>query len=705
MSGPRAIGPYEVVGSLGEGGMGRVLEVRHPDLPGRRLALKLVRARDLRPEPRRRLVREAERLARVHHPGVVRVHAAGELPEGPYLVMDLVEGETLAELLTRRGSLPPEEAGALALRLAEALAALHAAGLVHRDLKPGNVLIRPDGSPVLIDFGLAWAADVERLTRTGALVGTPYFLPPELLDGSPPGPSSPTLDVWGLGTLLHALLSGRGPFEDSSSFLEAARRITTQEPEWPAAPAPLLRVLRRALAKRPQDRQPDARVFAEELRAALSGADQQRPPRRLLWGGLVGALLAAGGAAALLSRQSDPPRPARASPSEPGGQPPIEARPAPSVAEAPGRAPLRWSRLELPWSPPRAAGIFLPGGRILAWEPRGSGPGRLVEWGFTPPAPPAPSGRSWELPGPVDLLDANAAGLVLLSSDRALLRLDLAPGGAARLEPLQLGLELDGARRAMALAPDGGRVALAVTREDGPERVIVLQLSPSEPRAVLDRVFMPRGRFVSSVLLDEDLIVASYGSVGENCLERTRSAGGDRREVPTTTVPVLVWRDPQGRPWVATESYYLHEVDFAAGTVAPQLSGVGARSHMDTAGGLVLPPSHSGVPLALGLTATAGGARLCSLSSEPPDFLRAPSGTDPLRQRELRLWAEEEQGWVNTGGIGAWPAPLTSLDVSPDGAWLLLGHGGALELWAADAVPSLEPGAAGLPAYERVKRE
>src|SRR4051812_13724607 len=149
------IGPYEVVAPLGRGGMGRVVEARHPDLP-RRLALKVIDPGLLDAEGLARFAREGEALARLRHPHVVAVHAAGRTAQGiPYLVMELVEG---APPDLRAGPLPPRRAAEIARDAADAVAALHAAGLVHRDVKPDNVVVRADGRATLVDLGLARAA-------------------------------------------------------------------------------------------------------------------------------------------------------------------------------------------------------------------------------------------------------------------------------------------------------------------------------------------------------------------------------------------------------------------------------------------------------------------------------------------------------------------------------------------------------------------
>ncbi|MCO5171701.1 MAG: serine/threonine protein kinase [Planctomycetes bacterium] len=265
----RRVGPYEVMRELGRGGMGVVYEVRDPALP-RRLALKLILDGG-GSEVVARFVREAELLARVRHPGVVAVHAVGRAPEGPYVVMDLVEGEPLARLAAR--GLDPARAAALVRALCDAVEALHAQGVLHRDLKPQNVIVRPDGAPVLLDFGVARdAASATSLTRTGQVLGTPRYMAPEQAEGKGGRPHDRRTDVYGLGAILFELLGGAPPFAEVEGGLGVLVAVQERAPRWPAAPEALGRVLRRAMARRPEDRPPTA--------AALGAALRGRPARR-----------------------------------------------------------------------------------------------------------------------------------------------------------------------------------------------------------------------------------------------------------------------------------------------------------------------------------------------------------------------------------------------------------------------------------------
>jgi transposase InsO family protein len=268
------IGSYTVVRPLGRGGMGAVFEVHEP-ATGRRLALKLLTPSAHGARAQRRFLREAQALARVRHPGVVVIHEVGESPHGPFLVMDLVEGETLTEA----NPLPEERAAEVTAALAEAVEALHSVGLLHRDLKPDNVMLRRDtGAPVLLDFGLVLVEDDDRLTRTGQTLGTPFAMSPEQAAGVKE--LTEAVDVYGLGLVLYMALTGRPPFE-REGLMEQAVAICREEPEWPSVDPGLLAVLRKAMAKSPEDRHGSAAELRRDLERFLAG-DAPRVRGRLL---------------------------------------------------------------------------------------------------------------------------------------------------------------------------------------------------------------------------------------------------------------------------------------------------------------------------------------------------------------------------------------------------------------------------------------
>jgi hypothetical protein len=259
---PQTIGPYQVVRELGRGGMGVVYEVRHPEIP-RPLALKLMPSGNAGAADLLRFQREGELLARVRHPNLLRVHQLAGAAEGVYLVTDLVEGRPL---LASSGGRPLEarRAAEVVRAVADGLAAAHALGIVHRDLKPDNVILQPDGTPVLIDFGLARASESQRLTATGALVGTPAYMAPEQALGAT-APVDARTDVYGLGAVLFALLAGRAPF-DGATLAALLARVIEEEAEWPPDADPALVAIGRvAMARAPADRYPTAVALRDDL--------------------------------------------------------------------------------------------------------------------------------------------------------------------------------------------------------------------------------------------------------------------------------------------------------------------------------------------------------------------------------------------------------------------------------------------------------
>ncbi len=269
------IGPYQIQEELGRGGMGVVFKVLAPD--GNLYALKLFTTRASSRDPRRlrRIQREVEALRCTNHPGLVRAIDAGVHGEAIYLVMEYVEGEPLAEAIRKRGAFPPREAAEICAGLARTLHYLHSKGLVHRDVKPANVIF--DGEAIrLTDLGLVRFTDSqEGLTQEGAMVGTPGFCAPELLSVKHAQDVGPAVDVYGLGATLFALLAGEPPFQGDSAYEVAVRTAG----EAPARPSGVLRAIKaktplqrsldevclRCLAKDPAERYASALELAEEL--------------------------------------------------------------------------------------------------------------------------------------------------------------------------------------------------------------------------------------------------------------------------------------------------------------------------------------------------------------------------------------------------------------------------------------------------------
>jgi hypothetical protein len=297
------LGPFVLRGQLGQGGMGVVYRAWDP-VAEREVALKLNRIPAENHRRRERFRREGELTARLSHPGIVRVHSAGEVAGAHYIAYELVEDACeLDSAFATRGLDARVE---LVLEAALALAHAHEIGVVHRDVKPANVLVDAEGRVRVADFGLGAARDLHRLTQTGAMVGTPSYMAPEQFGGlAEPGPGA---DVWGLGVILYQALTGALPFE-GKTLLELGAQVTSLDPAPPTERAPeispgLERVCLTALTRDLQGRYPHAGAMARDLQQCVRGeaptyAEGLRGGRR--WRGASLAALAVGAVTILLS--------------------------------------------------------------------------------------------------------------------------------------------------------------------------------------------------------------------------------------------------------------------------------------------------------------------------------------------------------------------------------------------------------------------
>jgi tRNA A-37 threonylcarbamoyl transferase component Bud32 len=281
MTGPdRSLGPegrYRLVRRIGAGGMGEVWAADDAVL-GRRVALKVL-VQELADDARatRRFVREARATAKLTHPNVTRIYDFGRDGGLPYLVMELLEGDTLADRLAG-GPLPPAEAARIGAAVADALDAAHGRGIIHRDIKPGNVLLTPAGEVKVMDFGIAAAADETHSTTGSGLYGTAAYISPERAAGQP---ATPAADIYSLGAVLYELLTGRPPFIGDSPVLvvrahlhERPRPVRELAP-W--VPVRLADACEAALAKDPTYRPSSAAALAIRLRTAPSRPEAPVP--------------------------------------------------------------------------------------------------------------------------------------------------------------------------------------------------------------------------------------------------------------------------------------------------------------------------------------------------------------------------------------------------------------------------------------------
>jgi beta-lactam-binding protein with PASTA domain/predicted Ser/Thr protein kinase len=278
-------GRYRIIRRLGGGGMGVVYQAEDM-LLGRDVAVKVLRAHLAEDDAfRRRFAREGRSAAALSHPNIVQVYDVGETPEGvPYLVMEYVEGRTLERIVRERGALGEREAVDVAIQVASALAEAHRRGVVHRDIKPLNILVRADGTVKVADFGIARAASGATLVNTGTIVGSAHYVSPEQARG---GYVDEKTDVYSLGVVLFEMLTGRTPFQGDTAIAVALKHLQEEVP----APSSLANVSRRleavvlrALEKDPSRRYPNAGALLADLegvRAALeAGGGGARAARR-----------------------------------------------------------------------------------------------------------------------------------------------------------------------------------------------------------------------------------------------------------------------------------------------------------------------------------------------------------------------------------------------------------------------------------------
>jgi eukaryotic-like serine/threonine-protein kinase len=300
----RQVGRYRVQSRLGRGGMATVYRAHDPSI-GRDVAIKFLHpSMSEDTECRVRFLRESRAAGGLSHPNIVVVHDVGEIEGRPYMAMELVNGTTLSDLLEKTKTLPVRDVVAIGLQLAQALEYAHSRGIVHRDIKPGNIMLLADGQSIKVaDFGIAHIEDGsgEQRTMVGAVLGTPQYMSPEQTRGDKIDGRS---DLFSVGIVLYQMLAGERPFR-GESLVAVATKIASEEPtalsqKRPGLPASLRRVVDRCLAKAPAQRYQSGQELADALRkvqteiddSARESSKKRLVPLRVKWAATMGLIVA-----------------------------------------------------------------------------------------------------------------------------------------------------------------------------------------------------------------------------------------------------------------------------------------------------------------------------------------------------------------------------------------------------------------------------
>ncbi len=370
----KTIGGYVLEEKLGRGAMGVIWRASHSRFPGHAFAVKLMARGAASDAMRARFRQELTALERVTaHPNVVRVLGGGTEGETLYYVMELVEGRGLQDVVEKEGPLEPRRAAAIMRDAAAALAHVHACDVIHRDVKPDNILLDAEDQVRVCDFGLARVEGAQSLTQTGAIVGTPLYASPEALHGS--GGRDPRSDIWGLGAVLFFLLYGRPPFE-AKNLDELMKRVAADPPERPSnadelVPSDLDAIVHRALAKKPLDRYQSATDLRHDLERFLAGEPIAPSPKaRAPWIAVAVLVFVVGATGAALGRRTQG-EPRTAGPRDPDDRSPasLKGKPDPddaSVLEHAYEASLDAAARD------RALGVALEHSAVFATAPRGA---------------------------------------------------------------------------------------------------------------------------------------------------------------------------------------------------------------------------------------------------------------------------------------------------------------------------------------------
>ncbi|MFR9778537.1 serine/threonine-protein kinase [Micromonospora sp. MS34] len=441
---------YRLDERIASGGMGDVWRGTDQVL-GRTVAVKsLLPALLDEPGFAERFRGEARTMATINHPGVVDVYDFGSDQQIAFLIMEYVEGDALASTLSRVGRLTPARTMALLAQAADALHAAHEKGIVHRDVKPGNLLVRPNGTLVLTDFGIARSDLVGQLTAAGSVLGTASYISPEQATGAVATPAS---DVYALGVVAYQCLAGRRPFEGDNPLEIAMKHVREAPRPLPADIPPQVRaIVERALAKDPTARWPSAAALAGVARQAKLALSQQ-------------ARGGAGHAGPISGVPSSPAAPAARA------QAPAAPRPQPRSPASPARPPVAPRPAAVPQPVPQPRPAVAPRGAATVPPPRQHSPVAYARPSAAPPAPRRSRSGLWVTAVVVAVLVVLCSGVISYYY-----RKYAATGRPGALAPVSVmsgavrthgadDLALTSYRREVRLQPAGGETTTSEGRE------------------------------------------------------------------------------------------------------------------------------------------------------------------------------------------------------------------------------------------------
>lgn len=718
------VGPYELLSILGQGGMGTVHEARHVELGAVRAVKLLLVKRGGTPADvgrvEARFAREAQALANVRHANVVAIHDSGVHQGAPWFAMDLVEGEPLDELL-ERGPLPLAQALDLMIGVSRGVDALHAAGVVHRDLKPGNIIVTTAGAPVVIDLGLAIAPERdERLTMTGALVGTPNYMAPEQIEGRNVAPRT---DVHALGLILYEVLTGAVALGEGHTSVHhvvgaviAGERPVPSDKD-PELPVSLDRVCLRAMARDPARRFERAGELADALEAVKASPGTRRRTARARVRALVGlgtlvtvglgvtaALLPGGGSTSTATTGTGSVTSTTSETSRDAPKDDLAARELGVVRRA--RQPERRRELAEAWlakhgathaSAPEAQAIVRRSFReapVARLDHGGVGltlGAFMGDGGLAFTAGADATVREWRPDAKGEWRETRrlAAGgaVITLGRSRERKRLVLSVKGGQvwrvkALEPTEGLSQLPNLRdlTAICVSPDAVWVGMAQgVKEMGRHLVDVVELEAT-PQRVRYGTAGARSPFHALAITSRCVLLGAIGvpfTDGNERLDVPRAlmcwdgtTGAERWRIDKLAeVSCLAVSNDERLVAAGTSAGEVFIVDVMVGPEGPQreLKGAGAER---SRGGLSAHGAHQ------------GGVKALAFSDDDARLYTVADRADGLPGGELRVWSVADGRELRDEV--ACSAPGATLDVSPDGELLLLStRDGRVEVWSA----------------------